>query len=168
MASTSKSTTIGLIIYRHSTRTKLRQLAGEKTEGKLPNPCGNTRKSWAHLPSSFFWLTPETKRKNLRFTQCSHFVQLHQEQEEELIYWIDNANTCFNRRWCFYLNEITTSAELFIKCFFFLWSPHFFAFEPPNNNPPKTYIQFHRPPILSPTPTPSNKSRRNMSPILGN
>ena len=38
MASTSKSTTIGLI-------TKLHHLAREKTEGKLPNPSGDTRKS---------------------------------------------------------------------------------------------------------------------------
>ena len=43
MASTSKSSTIGLIIYKHSTRTKLRHLAREKADGKLPNHCGNTR-----------------------------------------------------------------------------------------------------------------------------
>ena len=36
MASTSKSTTTGLIIYRHSTRANLRHFAREKTEGKLP------------------------------------------------------------------------------------------------------------------------------------
>ena len=76
------------------------------------------------------------------------FVQLHQEQE--LIYWVDNVNTCFNRP-CFYLNEITTSMELFIKNFFFLWSLHFSAFEPPNSKCPKKYIQFlHWPPTLSP------------------
>ena len=36
IASTSKSTTTGLIIYRHSTRANLRHFAREKTEGKLP------------------------------------------------------------------------------------------------------------------------------------
>ena len=41
MASTSKSITIDVIMYRHTTLTKLRHLAGEKTEGKLHNPCGN-------------------------------------------------------------------------------------------------------------------------------
>ena len=41
LAIEQKSTTIGLIIYKHSTRTKLRHLAREKTGGKLPNPWGN-------------------------------------------------------------------------------------------------------------------------------
>ena len=42
---------IGLIIYKHSTSTKFRYLACNKTEEKLPNPWGNTRKSWTHLSS---------------------------------------------------------------------------------------------------------------------
>ena len=39
-------------------------------------------------------LKPETKRKNLRFTQLPCFVQLHQDPKEELIYLVDKANKC--------------------------------------------------------------------------
>ena len=164
MTSTSKSTTTGFIIYRHSTRANLHHLT-KTLRGSFKHQ-GNTRKPWTHLPSSFPWLIPETKRWNLRFTQCSHFVQLHQEQKEELIYWLDKPNRCFNRPWCFYLNEITDSMELFKNNFFFWWSSHFSTFEPPNNNPPKKCIQFHQPHTLYPTPW--NKSRRNMNPTLSN
>ena len=57
-----KPTTTGLIIYKHATCTKLRHLTGDKSKGKLPNPCGNRRKSWNHLTPSFPWLTPESKK----------------------------------------------------------------------------------------------------------
>ena len=48
-----KTTTIGLIIYKHSTRTRSHQLVRGMTEGKIPHPCGNTKKSWTHFPPSF-------------------------------------------------------------------------------------------------------------------
>ena len=67
-------TSIALITYKHSRCTILHHLAREKAEGRLPNPWGNTRKSWTQLSPSFPW-----------FSQHSHFVQLHQEQEEELV-----------------------------------------------------------------------------------
>ena len=38
-----KSITIGLIIYKHSTRTKSRHLTCEKTVGELRNPWCNKR-----------------------------------------------------------------------------------------------------------------------------
>ena len=63
-----------------------------------------------------------------------------------------NGTYSFNKPWCFSLNEITASMELFIKNFFFWWSLHLSAFEPPSNNPPKKYIQFQRFPTLSPIP----------------
>ena len=57
---------------------------------------------------------------------------------------------CFDRPWCFYLNEITAPTESFVKNCSFWWSPHFSLFEPPNNNHLKKYIQFHRPLIIPP------------------
>ena len=30
----------------------------------------------------------------VRFTKLPHFVQLHPEQKEELIYYVDKVNTC--------------------------------------------------------------------------
>ena len=57
-----KPTTISLIIYKHLTLTKFRQLTIEKTVGKLPSSWGKTRKFWSHLPLLFPWLTLETKR----------------------------------------------------------------------------------------------------------
>ena len=77
----------GLIVYKHSTRTKLHHLTRETTQGKLRQPWGNTSKPWTHLPPSFPWLTTETKRWNLRSAQRFHFVWLHQEQTEELSPW---------------------------------------------------------------------------------
>ena len=73
LAIEQKSTTVGLIMYKHSTCTKLCHFAFEKTVEKLPNPWGNTRKFWTHPPLSLrkFWthfllsfpcLTTETKR----------------------------------------------------------------------------------------------------------
>ena len=47
-----KTTTIGLIIYKHSALTTLHHLACGMTEGKLLHPWGNTRKFWTHLPPS--------------------------------------------------------------------------------------------------------------------
>ena len=46
------------------------------------------------------------------------------------------------RPWCSLLNGISASIELFIKNCFLWWSPHFFAFELLNYNPPKRYMQF--------------------------
>ena len=42
----------------------------------------NTRKFWTHVHSSFSWLTPETKRWNLRSAQCS---RIDQEPKEHFI-----------------------------------------------------------------------------------
>ena len=67
-------TNTSLIIYKHTTRTKLNHLTHRMTEGKLPHPLDNTKKSWTYLLPSFLWLIPKTKRWNLRFTQHSHFV----------------------------------------------------------------------------------------------
>ena len=53
--------------------------------------------------------------------------------------------------------------ELFIKNFFFWWSPHYSAFETPNNNPPKKYMQFQQ---NSHSLITWNKSRRHMNPVL--
>ena len=66
-------------------------MAVKTTEGKLPHPWGNTRKSWSDLPPPVPWLEPETKRWNLRSAQRSHFIELHQEQEEKLIYVVEKA-----------------------------------------------------------------------------
>ena len=44
---------------------------------------------------------------------------------------------CLNRSWWSYVNRIRASTTLSIKNFFFLLSPHFATFEPPNNNRPK-------------------------------
>ena len=76
-----KPAAIGLIIYKHSTRRKLCHQA------KLPNPWSNTRISWIHLSPSFPWLTPETRKRNLRF------IQLHHEQKGVLAYYVDKAST---------------------------------------------------------------------------
>ena len=56
-----KTTTIGLIIYKHSARTTLHHLARGMTEGKLPHPWGNTRKFWTHLPPSLPWFNTRNK-----------------------------------------------------------------------------------------------------------
>ena len=53
-----------------------------KDFGKAPKPLGYHKE----ILEIFIFLKPETKRQNLRFTQCFHFVQLHQEQKEKLIY----------------------------------------------------------------------------------
>ena len=42
--------------------------------------------------SHFTWLTPGTKRYQLRFAQPPCFVQLHQEPKEELFCQVDRAN----------------------------------------------------------------------------
>ena len=81
----TKPTPIDLITNEHSKRITLCDLAHGKTEGKLPNPWGHTRKSRTLLFPSFSWLTPETKQENFRFTQCSHFVQLYLEEKEKPI-----------------------------------------------------------------------------------
>ena len=60
-----KPTTIGLIIYRHFTRTKLRHLARGRSERKLSNPCINKRKSCTNLPSSFCLINTRKKDKTL-------------------------------------------------------------------------------------------------------
>ena len=59
----TKTTTIRLIIYIHSTRIKLHPLAHQTTDEKLPHQWGNTRKSWTNLPSSFSWLINTRKKK---------------------------------------------------------------------------------------------------------
>ena len=58
-----KLNTIRLIIYKYTTNTKFCYLLNNKTERKFPNPWGNTRKSWFHLPSlhSLNW---QQKQKN--------------------------------------------------------------------------------------------------------
>ena len=82
----------------------------------------------------------------------------------KMLYFVNN--TCsFNRP---KFHEITALTELFIKNFFFWWSPHFSAFESPNNNPPKKYIRFQLPPIFPPppphpTPTPTETSPGKIS-----
>ena len=64
----AKTSHLGLIIYTHSTCTNLRYFAHDKIEGKLPNHCGNTKKSCTYLSPWFHWLTPETERWNLRWS----------------------------------------------------------------------------------------------------
>ena len=75
-------------------RTKLRHLTRDKTEGKLQNPWRNKKRYCTHLPPSFPWSTPETKRWNLRFVQCSYLVQLNRELKEETISWVGKAIMC--------------------------------------------------------------------------
>ena len=48
-----KPTNNGLIIYKHSARSKLHNIAPEKTKRKLPRPWGGTRKFLTHLTPSF-------------------------------------------------------------------------------------------------------------------
>ena len=63
--------------------------------GKLPiklkpiKPLG-----WLTSLSHSTWITPETERENLIFTEFSCFVQLHQEPREELIYQVYKTNAC--------------------------------------------------------------------------
>ena len=87
----TKTTAIGLIINKHSTHTKYTKSLAKRLW--LPIPWRNTRKSWTHLPPSFFSIISETKRYSLRFIQCLCFVQLLQQQKEELIYQANKANT---------------------------------------------------------------------------
>ena len=56
-----KPTTIDLIIYKHSTH-KSRHLKRGRSEWKLSNPCGDKRKSWTHLPSSFCLINTRNKK----------------------------------------------------------------------------------------------------------
>ena len=83
-----KTTTIGLIIYKQSARTRLHHLTlslaewlreSSRTPGQTQGNLGLTA-----LPHSLD-LTPETKRWNLRSAQRSYFVQLHQEHREKPI-----------------------------------------------------------------------------------
>ena len=60
-----KPTSIGFIMCKHFTCTKLSKPARKKTEGKLPNPWDNTRKSCTP-PSP---KQEKQKDNNLRFTQ---------------------------------------------------------------------------------------------------
>ena len=76
-----KTTTIGLVIYKHSKRTRLHDLTLSLEEWLRGSSCtrGETQGNLAlfSLPYSFD-LTPETKRWNLRSAQRCYFVQLHQ------------------------------------------------------------------------------------------
>ena len=84
------------LISKQSTHTKLCHLAHGRCEWKLSNPWVDKRNLQRTFLSHFTWLTPETNRQNLRFTQPSCFAQLHQEPKEELIYHVDNANHVTN------------------------------------------------------------------------
>ena len=53
-----KPTTIELIVYKHSTHTKLCHLPHVRSERKLSNPLG-----WLISLSHSTWLIPETKRR---------------------------------------------------------------------------------------------------------
>ena len=66
-------TTIRLIIYKHSTHTKLRHLARGRSEEKLSNPWVDKRKSWTHLPSSLFLINTRNK-KNKSFDSPSALI----------------------------------------------------------------------------------------------
>ena len=76
-----KTTTIGLVIYKHSKRTRLHDLTLSLAEWQRGSSCtrGEIQGNLAlfSLPYSFD-LTPETKRWNLRSAQRCYFVQLHQ------------------------------------------------------------------------------------------
>ena len=56
-------TIMGLIIHTH-TSTKLRHSAVFRSEGKLSNPSGSKRNSWAYFPSSFHLI--KTRNKNIK------------------------------------------------------------------------------------------------------
>ena len=83
-----KPTIISLIIHKHFIYTKLHHLIRSRSEGKLLNPCGSKMKKWnlglISLPHST-WSKPERERESFRFTQHTHFVQLHQEQKQKLL-----------------------------------------------------------------------------------
>ena len=67
-----KPTSISLIIYKHYTQTKLRDLARSRSERKLSNPWGSKRKSWTLLPFSFHLIkTKKRKRKLWTRLACS-------------------------------------------------------------------------------------------------
>ena len=61
------------LIYKLSTSIKFRHLARDKTKGKLPDPWGNTRKSWTHLPS-LHSLDKHQKQKNKTWDLLSLFL----------------------------------------------------------------------------------------------
>ena len=48
-------------------------------------------------------------------------------------------------------SQMESPTKLFIKKFFFRWSPHFSAFEPPNKNPPNRYMSFQWPTTFPPS-----------------
>ena len=75
--------------------------------------------------------------------------------------------TCsFNRLWCSLLNGILAWTELFIKDFWFWWSPLFSEFAPPKCNlPNKTYAISS---VVHPFPSPRNQSKRHMNPTVSN
>ena len=63
-------------------------------------------------------------------------------------------------------SHMESPTKLFIKKFFFWWSPHFSAFEPPNRNPPKqvhVISTVHHPPSVS-----QNNSRRYIHLLITN
>ena len=73
---------MGLIIHTH-TSPKFRHSAVFRSEGKLSNPSGSKRNSWAYFPSSFHLI--KTRNKNIKPQIHLAFIQLHQEQTEKLI-----------------------------------------------------------------------------------
>ena len=48
-----KTITIGLMIYKQPTNTKLHHLIHGMTEGMLPHPWGEARKPWTNFPPLF-------------------------------------------------------------------------------------------------------------------
>ena len=57
-----KPTTIDLVIYKHSTHTKLHHFVRSRSAWKLSNPWGDKRKSWTHLPFSVHLLIIRNKK----------------------------------------------------------------------------------------------------------
>ena len=60
-------------------------------------------------------------------------------------------------------SQMESPTELFIKKFFFRWSPHFSVLEPPNKNPPNRYMSFQWPTTFPPSLETSPEDTRTQS-----
>ena len=81
-----KRTIIGLIMYKHSTRTRLHYLTSPQWLRGSSCTLGERQGNLALTSLCYSLdLPPEAKRWNLRSAQRSCFIQLHQEHSEKLI-----------------------------------------------------------------------------------
>ena len=102
-----KPTTIGLIKCKHSTRAK-DTTSLTRTDGKFPNPWGNTRRPSTYLPPSLLKLTQETL-----------------DSLNVLILFSNNRNKQKNSSTrCIRLKHVTNCRELASKSWMERCSPH--------------------------------------------